>query len=307
MVINTGVTVAEVTSQSAETPIGVEDGYTETSGPRIYWTKHSTDPDGVPLLLISGLGSPLVAYEEGFVAELVQRGFSVVRFDNRDVGRSSRIVPGPEDPAAPYTIVDMAADAVAVLDAVGWDDANVLGQSMGGMIAQQVAIDHGNRVRNLISFMSATGERGFGRPTEAAYEGLIKPAPSDPEAWLNHRVETEQLWASPDTWDPAWTRAKGQLLLDHGVDVDGTSRQYRAIVASGSRDEALRAVTVPTLVIHGSADTLIQPDGGRHTADVMANARYLELDGLGHDLPPARWPELAKIVARFVAGVEHPD
>lgn len=269
---------------------------------RLYWTlTDPTDGPGEPLLLVNGLGSPLVAYEPGLVSQLVDRGFSVLRYDNRDVGRSDRTKP-PEDGKRPgYTVVDMAADGVAVLDAAGWETAHVFGMSMGGMIVQQMAIDHPGRLRTMTSLMSTTGERGYGAPSEDAYPALIKPAPRDREGWLDNRVHTEKIWASPASWDPKATRAKGERLFDYGIDVDGTGRQFRAIMASGSRDAALSEVNVPTLVIHGSADTLIDPSGGRHTADVIPDAAYVELDGFGHDLPPDFWPVLAEHVAQHVA------
>ncbi|MDH3293742.1 MAG: alpha/beta hydrolase [Acidimicrobiia bacterium] len=267
---------------------------------RLYWTL--TDPvagPGEPLLLVNGLGSPLVAFEAGFVSQLLSRGFSVLRFDNRDVGRSDRVAEARGLDGPPYGLTDMAADAVAVLDAAGWSGAHVLGQSMGGMIAQQMAIDRPERLRSLTSLMSSTGEPGFGPPTNEAYPALVEPSPRDREAWLGNRVATERIWASPGSWDPEVTRAKGELLFDYGIDVDGAGRQFRAVVASGSRDEALANIDVPTLVIHGSADTLIQPSGGRHTAEVIPGARYVELEGFGHDLPADFWPVLADTLADF--------
>ena len=282
-----------------------EDGASQTGtahndGVDLYWTVHDAAAEqSRPLLLISGLGSPLVSFEPGFVALLNEAGFSVARFDNRDVGRSSRI----EDRAAgktPYTIADMAADAVAVLDQIGWADAHVLGQSMGGMIAQQLAIEHPDRVRSLIALMTASGERGYGRPTEEAVAALIRPAPDDGDGWLQHRLETERIWASPQHWSPEWVMAKGRAMVDHGVDPKGTVRQYRAIGAAGSRDRALATLATPTLVMHGSADTLIQPDAGRHLAEVIPGAQYVEIEGMGHDLPPSLWERLVSEVDRFV-------
>ncbi|MEM9563609.1 MAG: alpha/beta fold hydrolase [Actinomycetota bacterium] len=257
-----------------------------------------------PLLLINGLGSPLVAFEPGFVALLVDRGLSVARFDNRDTGRSDRVERGPDGQSTPYTIADMAADAVAVLDAVGWTGANVVGQSMGGMIAQQLAIDHPDRVRSLVPFMTSSGEPGVGRSTEAAAEALLQPAPPERQAWLDHRVATERVWASPAHWSEALVLAKAEALWDHGIDHRGTFRQFRAIRAAGRRDVALARLTVPTLVLHGSADTLITPDGGRHLADVIPGAGYHEIVGLGHDLPPGLWDEIAGRIADFVDQVE---
>lgn len=256
------------------------------------WQRFGTS--GEPLLLVNGLGSPSVAFELGFVEQLVARGLSVVRFDNRDVGRSSRC------PDPPYSLCDMAADAVAVLDAAGWDAAHVLGQSMGGMIAQQLAIDHPRRTRSLISFSSTTGNPAFGRPSPEALEALLTVQPPDRDGWLTHRIETERIWASPDLWDAAWVRAKGELMYDYGVDPKGTTRQFRALTGSGDRDEELAGLSVPTLVLHGTADALITPGGGEHTAEIIPGARFVAIDGLGHDLPPARWPELADLIAEFV-------
>lgn len=264
------------------------------------WTVDGPD-GGTPLLLVNGLGSPHVAYEPGFVAALTGRGFRVVRFDNRDVGRSSRcpLPPGTPADAVPYTIADLAADALAVLDAVAWARAHVFGQSMGGMIAQQVAITAPERVASLTSLMSSTGERGVSRPTPDVMAALTESAPGDRDGWLAHRVRTERLWASPALWDEAWVRAKGAALYDYGVDPQGTARQYRAVAAAPSRDPELARLTVPTLVIHGSADTLVTPEAGRHTAEVIPGARYVEIEGMGHDLPPGWWDRLATELASF--------
>ncbi len=274
----------------------------------LHWTLHEPATGGVAgqrLLLVNGLGSPLINYDAGFVIALVERGLSVVRFDNRDTGRSSRV---PENRNAegyrfdnpPYRLADMAGDAVAVLDAVGWDRAHVLGQSMGGMIAQQLAISHPDRLLTMTSLMASTGNRDHGGATAEAQAALIKPPPRDREGWIEHTVSTGRIWATPDSWDAERVRRRAARQYDYGVDVEGTGRQYRAVVASGDRDDDLRRIDVPTLVIHGSADTLIQPDGGRHTADVIPGARYVELDGYGHDLPPSHWPVIAGTVAAFV-------
>lgn len=277
-------------------------GQASNGNVEIHWTVDRPDgmgSDDRRLLLINGLGSPLVAFEPDFVAGFVASGFSVARFDNRDIGRSSRVAHTPGT-GHPYTISDMAADAVAVLDALGWADANVLGQSMGGMIAQVLAIEHPERVERLIAVMTASGERGFGAPTKKAMAALMQPAPPERDAWMAHRLATEEIWASPAHWDPDWVRAKAEAMLDHGIDPKGTARQFRAVMAAGSRDAALAELDVASLVIHGSADTLIQPDGGRHLADVIPNARYVEVEGLGHDLPPPLHATLTTIVTEFV-------
>ncbi len=255
--------------------------------------------DGEPLLLINGLGSPRVSYEVGWCRALAGAGFAVCRFDNRDVGESSRHRGARHPTERTYDLVDQARDAIAVLDDLGWESAHVLGQSMGGMIAQQVAISVPDRVRSLISLMSNTGERGFGAPTNAAMSGLMQRSPDERGAWLDHRVVTEKLWASPAVWDPSWVRAKGELMWSHGVDPDGAARQFKA-VANRSRGEELANLRVPTLVLHGSADTLITPSGGERTAEVIPDARYVEIEGMGHDLHPAFWNRLVDEVSRFV-------
>ena len=279
-------------------PDGVAGAWAENGSVRI-WFQHFPGRSGsTPLLLINGLGSPSVAYQKGFIDELLAVGFDVIRFDNRDLGRSSRIAPSEDvesgDASDPgYRLADMARDAVAVLDAAGWERAVVFGQSMGGMIAQQLVIDHPERVSALVSLMSSTGNRSVGRPSDSARDGLMAVPPNDREGWLASRVKTERYWASPEHWDPEWVRAKGSEMFAHGVDPAGTARQYRAVLASGERDADLRDVVVPTLVIHGSHDTLIDPSGGRHTAECIPGARYVEVAGMGHDLPPAFWIRLA--------------
>ncbi len=266
----------------------------------LHWDQHdptSSIGENRRLLLINGLGSPMVSYEQGFLDELTSRGFSVIRFDNRDVGQSPRHPEG-------YQLTDMVEDTIEVLDAAGWETAHVFGQSMGGMIAQELAAEAPHRVSSLISLMSATGNPGFGRSTDAARAALLTTPPEGPDGWLANRVETEKIWCSPDHWDPAWVEAKGRAMIAHGVDVAGSARQYRAVAAGGNRDARLAAISVPTLVMHGSADTLITPSGGQHTAEVIPGARYVEIEGMGHDLPPGLWARLAKEADDFIASLD---
>lgn len=254
------------------------------------WIRTTGDGD-TPLLLVNGLSSPRVAYDDGFVAELIGRGFDVVRFDNRDAGRATATSGG-------YVLADMADDAVAVLDDVGWDTAHVFGMSMGGMIVQQLGIDHADRLRSITSVMSSTGNPDYGTSSRAARAALLTPAPIEREAWLEHRVATEHIWASPSEWTPETCRARGERLFDYGVQPAQTAHQYNAIMSSPPREDALRTVQVPTLVLHGSEDTLLHKSGGERTAELMPNSEYVELDGMGHDLPPAYWPRIADLVAR---------
>ncbi len=249
---------------------------------------------GEPLLLINGLSSPRVAYDLGFILEMAHRGFDVVRFDNRDAGKSTSTNGG-------YGLGDMAADAVAVMDAVGWGTCHIFGMSMGGMIVQQLGIQFPERLRTMTSLMSRTGNPDYGAATPEAMEALMMPAPEGREAWLDQRVFTESIWGSPEASNAELARAKGETLFDYGMNAAGVVHQYKAIVASGRRDEALSQVQVPTLVMHGSADTLITPEGGMHTAEVIPNAKFVLLEGMGHDLPEFYWSQIADAVASLVA------
>ncbi|MEZ5340197.1 MAG: alpha/beta hydrolase [Acidimicrobiales bacterium] len=252
---------------------------------------------GAPLLLVNGLGSPMVSYELGFIALLVDAGFAVVRFDNRDTGRSTRCE------GVRYDLGDMAADALAVLDAVGWDTAHVLGQSMGGMIVQTLAIEAPERLRSVTSFMSATGNPAFGAPSGDALGALTEVPPLDRDGWIESRLRTEKFWSSAVIDDPTWNRRKAELLYDYGIDTAGTGRQYNAVRASGDREAGLREVDLPFLVLHGSVDGLINPTGGQRTAELVPGARYVEINGMGHDLPPNFWPSIADEVIGFVRSV----
>jgi pimeloyl-ACP methyl ester carboxylesterase len=269
--------------------IEVSEGMARNREIELPWIRHCVE-GGEPLLLVNGLSSPRVSYEEGFVAELNERGFDVVRFDNRDAGRATSTSGG-------YLLSDLAADAVAVLDDVGWQTAHVFGMSMGAMIVQWLGISFATRLRSITLLMSTTGNPKFGRPTKEAQKALLTRSSAEREAWLERRVVTEKVWASPAQWSVESSRAKGELLYDYGVQPKNVVHQYNAIVKSPPREEALRDVQVPTLVLHGTADTLINPNGGERTAEVMAKATYVALDGMGHDLPAFYWSIIAGHVA----------
>ena len=275
--------------------VEISEGTARNGDIELPWIRNQV-ADGEPLLLVNGLSSPRVSYEDGFVTELNDRGFDVVRFDNRDAGRATSTNGG-------YLLVDQASDAVAVIDAVGWDTAHVFGLSMGGMIVQQLGISYPDRLRSITSLMSATGNRDYGRPTKEAQTALLTPSPVEREAWLEHRIATEQIWASPDHWTPESSRAKGELMFDYGVQPRNVMHQYNAIVNSPPREDALREVQLPTLVMHGTKDTLITPSGGERTAKIMPNSTYIELDGMGHDTPAFYWPIIAGHVADHVAAI----
>jgi pimeloyl-ACP methyl ester carboxylesterase len=263
------------------------------------------------VLLVMGLGTQMVAWHEDFCAALVGRGFRVVRFDNRDVGRSSRIAARPPTvgqlvrrsrAAAAYTLDDMAADATGLLDHLGVDAAHVVGASMGGMIAQTIALTRPERVLSLASIMSNTGGRWRGQPHLALYPVLLRRAPREREAFVEHVVRVFTAIGSPDfERDLDDVRDMARLSWERGHDPAAGARQLAAIVASGDRTERLRRVDVPTVVIHGTRDRLVAPSGGRATARAIPGARLVEIDGMGHDLPRQAWPQIIDAIAENAA------
>lgn len=275
------------------------DCYHEVDGP----------DDGPPVLMIMGLGAQMIAWPPELVEGLVARGMRVIRFDNRDVGLSTKIDAPPPSPAeaaagrAPYTLSDMAADAVGLLDHLGIDAAHVVGASMGGMIAQTVAIEHPGRVRSLTSIMSTTGEPEVGQPEPDALARLMTPPPADREGAIEHSVLTSQVISGP-LFDPERARQRAAAAYDRCFHPAGVARQLAAILASGSRAEGLRRLRTPTLVIHGAVDPLVTPSGGRRTAELVPGARLVIYDEMGHDLPVALVDRIVDEIAAHVAAAE---
>jgi pimeloyl-ACP methyl ester carboxylesterase len=266
------------------------------------------DPDGEPLLLVMGLATQMLAWDEGFCGLLVERGFRVVRFDNRDIGRSTRIesagVPRRADMilgrrgSAPYLLRDMAADTIGLMDCLGIDSAHIVGASMGGMIVQTMAIEHSERVRSMVSIMSNTGSRWTGMPSRKAMAVLLGKPPRNREAAIERAVRTFSVIGSPGyPFDEELMRRVAGRSYDRGHSAAGIARQLHAITASGDRTEALRGVQTPTTVIHGNRDVLVRPAGGRATARAIPNARLKIVDGMGHDLPRQLWPVFAEEIA----------
>jgi pimeloyl-ACP methyl ester carboxylesterase len=269
---------------------------------------------GEPLLLIMGLGAQMVLWDERFLDLLAAEGFRVIRFDNRDVGLSAKIersgIPNVRrsivrsvlglDVEAPYTLSDMADDAVGVLDALGIERAHVMGVSMGGMIAQTVAILHPSRISSLTSIMSHTGDRlsGTGRP-HAIRALLQKPPRSRDEAIERHVALFRVIGSRGLGADEARLRERAALAYDRCFYPPGIARQISAILASPSRTHALRFVRKPALVVHGTRDPLIRPAGGRATARAIPGAELLMIDGMGHDLPPGAWPSVTRGLRRI--------
>jgi pimeloyl-ACP methyl ester carboxylesterase len=253
------------------------------------------DPDRPTLLLVNGLGSQCINYAEPWCQLFCDEGFQVVRFDNRDVGLSTKC------DGVDYSLGDMADDAVAVLDAVGVQQAHVMGCSMGGMIVQRLAIDHGDRLLSVTSVMSRTGEPGYGESSEAALALLMAPPAPSRSDYIEHQLAAQHVYGSKPEWlDDDAIRSRAAAAYDRCFLPAGVGRQMRAVGRDGSRDEQLSNLDLPVLVLHGSRDALIDPSGGRHTAAVIPGARYVEIEGMGHDYPPPVWQEWVGLWSEFV-------
>lgn len=260
-------------------------------------------PDRPTLLLVNGLGSQCVNYDDAWCELFVERGFHVIRFDNRDVGLSTKLDDAPTGALGEaYTLFDMAADAVAVLDANGVERVHALGLSMGGMIVQTLAIAHPERLHSIISVMSSTGEPDVGQPTPEAFEQLTRPPAATPEEQVDGAVAGLRIWGSPEFADEERWRADAERAARRCFHPLGRQRQYFAIRASGSRADLLPAVDLPALVIHGDRDTLIDIGGGRRTAELIPGARFEVIEGMGHDHPPQLWPRWVELAGEFALG-----
>jgi pimeloyl-ACP methyl ester carboxylesterase len=262
---------------------------------RIYYDTFGLEGDP-PLLLVCGMGSQVLFWREEFCYGLVDRGFFVIRVDNRDGGLSTQL---PDDAA--YTLSDMACDLVAVIDALGLDRVHVVGQSLGGMIAQTLAIEHPTRVLTLTSISSHTGNLDFGQPSAEAVAALVSPPGANRAEQIERDVAARRVWASPSWFDEDEARDYYAESYDRAHSATGSLRQFNAIVASGSRDDALRALVLPTLVVHGTLDPLVAPDGGTHTAELVPGAELLMIEGMGHDLPVEAWQQIISAITAMVS------
>jgi pimeloyl-ACP methyl ester carboxylesterase len=275
--------------------------------------------DAPTVLLVMGLGAQLTFWPTGFVSELLDRGFRVVRFDNRECGLSTKSDGPPPDVlalmvehaagrpvVAPYSLSLLAADAVGLLDTLGIDAAHVVGASLGGMIAQMVAIEHPGRVLSLTSIMSTTGDPTVGEADPDALSSLLTPAPADRAEAIEQSVNTSRV-ISGELFDEARSRAMATESYDRGFHPTGPAFQLAAIGATGDRTERLQALDVPTLVIHGRQDSLIGLSGGEATAAAIPGADLLVLGRMGHDLPELYWAQIADaiydVAARVTPGV----
>ena len=267
------------------------------------------DSTGRPLLLIMGLGGPLIWWDDGLCDLLVDRGFYVIRYDNRDCGRSTMmngaVTPSPlrallgDNRTASYRLDDMAADAAGLLDHLEVPRAHVMGISMGGMIAQTLAIRDPERVLSLTSIMSTTGSRRVGWPRPRVLPVLWRRPPRSREGYVEHALRVWRLIGSPGfPFDERRIRERAGATYDRGIDPRGTARQLVAITASGDRTAKLVKVSAPTLVIHGADDPLVHPSGGIATAKAIPGAELMTIRGMGHDLPPELWPRVVNAVDR---------
>ncbi len=275
------------------------------------------EPSAEPVLLIMGLGAQMVLWDDAFCEQLAARGFRVIRFDNRDIGQSGKLTGGKRltpiellklrflkiPVAAPYKIIDMARDTTSLMDVLGIKSAHLVGASMGGMIAQEVAISFPQRVRSLTSIMSTTGNPKVPPPTKEAAAMLMAPPPTTKEEYFARFAQTWKILrvgSFPE--DEALDPSRAARIFSRGLNPAGVGRQLRAILASGSRKERLRSVTAPTLVIHGTVDPLVRPEGGMDTAASIPGAKLMMVEGMGHAIPIPMWPQIIDAIDKHAHG-----
>ena len=286
----------------ASLPTGIEVEY-ETYG----------DFDDPALLLVNGYGSQMLSWNLDLVDQFVRQGLFVIRFDNRDAGLSTKldgqaaqpmkvleaVLASEPRPEVPYTLSDMAADGIALLEHLGLEKAHLAGVSMGGMIVQTMAIEYPDRVATLTSIMSSPGDPLVGRPTPEARAALLAAPQTGRQAYIDQAVDAK-VWASRRYYDEHAVRDLAAAAYDRCFYPEGGPRQLAALYASGDRSAELAKLDVPTLVIHGRDDTLITPEGGERTAELVPGARYLYLSDMGHDLPRPLYPVFAEAIGGFI-------
>ncbi|MCR6734943.1 MAG: alpha/beta fold hydrolase [Afipia sp.] len=274
-------------------------------------------PDAEPLVLIMGLGAQMIHWDDEFCRDLAARGFRVIRFDNRDIGHSTKMSGGKPlrplellklrifkvAPEAPYKLWDMANDVAGLLDTLGVNAAHIVGASMGGAIAQELAMQHPGRVLSLTSIMATTGNPKLPNPTHEAMAILLAPPPKTKEEYMARFPATwKVLRGGSFPLDEAKDRERAERTYARGLNPAGVGRQLRAILASGSRKERLASVKAPTLVIHGTIDPLVKVEAGKDTAASIPGAKLLLIDGMGHALPIPMWPTIIGAIAEHAQG-----
>lgn len=273
--------------------------------------------DAEPLFLIMGLSAQMVLWDDEFCQQLAARGFRVVRFDNRDIGKSTKLSGGKRitamdiiklrllglPPSATYTLHDMALDTTGLMDALGIRSAHVVGASMGGMVAQEIAIHFPGRIRSLTSIMSSTGNLKLPQPKREVMAMLMAPPPKTKEDYIaTFERNWKMLRQGSFPADEAKDLHRAERCWSRGLNPAGVGRQLRAILASGARNKALARVTTPTLVIHGTVDPLVPPPAGRDTANSVPGAKLVMIDGMGHALPIPMWPQIIGAIADHAHG-----
>ncbi len=299
-----GSDLTPTSSGELRAPLGTVQLCYETFGDR-------SDP---PLLLVMGLSSQMILWEDDFCELLAGEGFWVIRFDNRDVGRSSvmRDVPVPtrwqlltrDRRGAAYSLDDMAGDAVGLLDHLEIDAAHVVGISMGGMIAQLIAVRYPDRVLSLVSIMSTTGNRRVGQPRPRIALRMLRRVPRDRAGYIQDHVDSYRAIGSKRfDFEEEHKRARAGRCFDRGIHPAGSARQLAAIITAPDRTPLLRQLRVPTTVIHGDADPLVNVSGGRATAQAIPDAKLVILPGMGHDMPRELWPQIVDAIVQNAARV----
>lgn len=277
-------------------------------------------PDSTPLLLIMGLGAQMVMWHESLCGQFADRGFRVIRFDNRDVGLSTKFHEACPNPAQliaevfqgrsvepPYSLDDMAQDAAGLLQALGIPAAHVVGASMGGMIAQVLAIQHPQRVLTLTSIMSSTGNPTLPQPEPDVLRLLMQTPPAERQGAIEHGMRMWRALHGPGfAFDEVRIREVVELAYDRDPDPEGTARQLLAILTTASRKDALASLAIPSLVIHGDADPLVPIAAGYDTAEAIPGARMLVIDGMGHELPEGAWPQVVDAVCELTLPAHTP-
>lgn len=295
-----------------------EEAFVEANGIQLCYDTFGNESN-VPLLLIMGLGAQMISWPDEFCAQLAERGFWVIRFDNRDIGKSTSFdeagVPnvmgvmmaamqGQSSPV-PYLLQDMANDAVGLLDALAIKKAHIVGASMGGMIVQELLIQHADRILTATSIMSTTGDPSLPQAKPEAATILMSPAPAERDKYLDHSVGTWRVLSGDAfPFHEAEVRASAARAYDRGLNPAGMARQLAAIYASGSRREGLKKVDVPTLVIHGDIDPLVPVEGGKDTAVQIPNAELLIVEGMGHNLPLEAWAQIIEAITKHTEKAE---
>ena len=275
------------------------------------------DPSDNPLLLINGLGAQMISWDEGFIQGLVDRGFFVIRFDNRDVGLSTKCeeagepdimqayitIQAGEPFEPPYSLEDMANDAVGLLKALNIEKAHICGVSMGGMIVQVMAFQHPSRVLSLTSIMSTTGNPDLPRGDPEVGQVMMTPAPPEREGYIKYYVKLRRLLYGSFPYDEAKNREIAGRFFDRSFYPPGIGRQSLAIMVNGNRKSKLSSIKVPTLIIHGSDDPVLPVEAGKDTHEAIPGSELIIIDGMGHSLPPETWTQITDAIKANAAKV----